>query len=225
VRIAAIGFWVATLAAAASGHETEQASPVALPPIAPLRYTPPEPGSYALPPVQQLEDHRLLDHTGEVAELPGLGQGQVALVSLVYLSCPAACPTTHAVMQQVDRDAALDPLLRERLRLVTVSFDPARDTPERMARLRSQLEPRLDWRFLTAADPRGIEPVLADFGQDVRAPAALAEDGRIEHVLKVFLLDGQDRVRNVYSAEFLDPRLLLNDVRTLLAESPGSSRP
>jgi protein SCO1/2 len=43
-------------------------------------------------------------------------------------------------------------------------------------------------------------------------------------VLKVFLLDGEGRVRNVYSVGMLDATLVLNDLRTLLLEgarSPG----
>jgi hypothetical protein len=38
----------------------------------------------------------------------------------------------------------------------------------------------------------------------------------MQHVLKVFLVDDQRAVRNVYSAGLLDHRLLLRDVETLL---------
>lgn len=213
------------LALPARGHgphrDDGSTTVVALPGVRQLRYEPPPPGSYELPPIQQLERHELLDPSGATALLPDVAPDGVALVSFVYLTCPAACPLTHAILQRVDRQAAEDEGLRRRLRLVTVSFDPSRDTPERMGRLREQLAPRLDWRFLTAADAAGIEPVLADFGQDASAARDDAGDGRIEHVLKVFLVDSDLRVRNVYSTEYLDPAILLNDVRTLLAEEPG----
>ena len=41
--------------------------------------------------------------------------------------------------------------------------------------------------------------------------------GVIRHVLKVFLVDGERWVRNVYSAGFLDARILLHDTQTVLA--------
>jgi cytochrome c peroxidase len=93
-----------------------------------------------------------------------------------------------------------------------------------MATLRRNLAPASDWRFLTARDADALAPVLADFGQDMR-PAAGVAAGRIDHVLKVFLVDGERRVRNVYSAEFLDPRLLLNDARTVLREARSAAVP
>jgi cytochrome c peroxidase len=93
-----------------------------------------------------------------------------------------------------------------------------------MEALRRQLAPVSGWRFLTAQDADALAPVLADFGQDARAADAVAT-GRIDHVLKVFLVDGQRRVRNVYSAEFLDPRLLLNDARTVLREANATALP
>ena len=39
--------------------------------------------------------------------------------------------------------------------------------------------------------------------------------GTFRHVLKVFLLDQRNHVRNVYSVGLLDPQLVLNDLRTL----------
>ena len=138
----------------------------------------------------------------------------MGFVAFVYLSCPDACPRTLGVLQRFDREIARDPTLRGRVELATVSFDPARDTPVRMAALRENLAPRGTWRFLTAPDEARLAPVLADYGQDVRA----VSETRLGHVLKVFLLDHRGDVRNVYSTGFLDLRLLRNDALTVLQE-------
>ena len=45
--------------------------------------------------------------------------------------------------------------------------------------------------------------------------------GLLSHVTKVFLVDADGRVRNVYSTGFLDHRLLLRDVETVLASAGG----
>ncbi len=102
---------------------------------------------------------------------------------------------------------------------MTCSFDPERDTPERMAELARLMEPKGDWRFLTAADVDAIDPVLADYDQDIlRVATDEGESPLFAHLLRVFLVDAEGQVRNVYSASFLDWRVVLNDVRTLLGE-------
>ncbi len=170
------------------------------------RFEPPAPGSYELPPITRVSDHRLLDEAGRDTPLLGLGPGEAALISFVYLGCPDACPAATAVLARLDSELAQRPALGRRVQLVTLSFDPVNDPPERMAALRRSLAPRGRWRFVTAPSEAAIAPVLADFGQDA-SPS---------HVLKVFLVDGSGQVRNVYSTGFLDVRLLLGDLETLL---------
>jgi len=193
------------------------------PPPAPPAYALPTPGSYELPAISRVPDFTLLDERGAPAPLLGLASDQVAVVSFVYSRCTGGqgCPLALATFQGLDRKLAADPALAGRVRLATVSFDPANDTPERMAALRERLRPAADWRFLTAASPGAIAPVLAAFGQDA---LPLVDErgaglGLFRHVLKVFLVDASGAVRNVYSAGFLSPDLLLVDARTVLLES------
>jgi protein SCO1/2 len=191
------------------------------------RFEPPPPGSYALPPIQQVDEHVLVSSDGAPAPLLGLSPGEAALVSFVYLSCGEACPLATATLHQLDARLARKPWLAERVQLVTVSFDPERDTPEALARLRGALGPRGRWRFLTAPDRAAIAPVLEDFGQDavwIPSSEGSAPD-RLRHVLKLFLVDDQGRVRNIYSTGFLDLRILTNDLETLLGprSSPDST--
>jgi len=179
------------------------------------RFEAPAAGSYELPPITRVAEHELLDETGKLAPVLAWKPGEASLVSFVYLSCPDSCPTATATFAALDRLLAERPALARRVQLVTVSFDPARDTPERMAALQRALAPRGRWRFVTAASREAIQPVLDDFGQDA-APLSGDAAERIAHVLKVFLVDGEGRVRNVYSTGFLDVRLLLADLETVL---------
>ena len=209
MRRARAGFALAALACLAGAADD-----------APL-YEPPAPGSYELPAISRVSEHWLLDSSGAPAPLLGLAPGQVALVSFVYRACSDAqgCPLALSVMQRLDGELAALPELAARVRLVTASFDPGHDRPERMRALREALHPRGDWRFLTAASSAELAPVLADFGQDVdRLPSEAGDPARLGHVLKVFLVDSRGDVRNVYSTGFLDHRLLLRDAETLLLE-------
>lgn len=170
------------------------------------RFEAPAPGSYELPPILEVGEHTLLDEQGRDTKLLGIAAGEAAVVSFVYLSCPDACPAATAALAHLDALLAERPALARRVQLVTVSFDPANDPPARLAALRASLAPRGRWRFATAASEAAIAPVLADFGQDA-SPS---------HVLKIFLVDDTGRVRNIYSTGFLDVRLLLADLETLL---------
>ncbi len=179
----------------------------------------PSPGTYALPVIRRVSDRELLDPAGRPAPLLGLADDQVAFVSFVYRSCAdaAACPLALSVLKRLDAELARLPVLARRVRLVTVSFDPAHDTPEGMGRLRDRLAPAADWRFLTAPGRDAIDPVLADFGQEVAWRAAARGDEEVaSHLLRIYLVDASGAVRNVYGADLLDTELLRNDAATVL---------
>ena len=192
------------------------------PPEAERLWEPPAPGTYELPPIQAVSDARLLDPRGERAALLGLEPGEACVVGFIYRSCSDAggCPLALATLQRLDRLLATEPELARRTRLVTVSFDPERDTPGKMGELEAALAPRTRWRFLTPASPQELAPVLADFGQEVLSELTADGEatGRLRHLLKVFLVDDQNRVRNIYSAAFLRADLLRNDLKTLFGD-------
>lgn len=205
--------------AAHEGEEHAGVEETAAPSGAP-RFEPPPAGSYELPPIDRVSEHELLGASGAPAPLLGLEPGEAALVSFVYLSCGEACPLATATLVRIDRRLAEDPALASRVRLVTVSFDPARDTPARMRALAEGLSPHGRWAFLTSEGPEALRPVLADFGQDaVWIPGGAEAPDRLRHVLKIFLVDDAHRVRNIYSTGLMDMRLVLNDLRTVLAEA------
>jgi cytochrome c peroxidase len=196
-------------------------------------YLPPVPGSYALPVIQTVSDHALLDADGRGTTLFAETCDRLAVVAFVYTTCLEAtgCPLSFVVLHRLDRIISSDSDLARRATLLTVSFDPERDTPERMRVMRRFHAPAADWRFLTTRDEAQLAPLLADFGQPVAKLRYQdgAWTGLYRHVLKVFLLDGDGRVRNVYSTGLLNPDLVLADLRTLAMEadalSAGSTSP
>ena len=176
-------------------------------------YRAPEPGSYELPAIARVHERELIDSSGARVRFPGLAAGQVAVVALVYGSCHEAtgCPASMALLRELDRRLAADPVREKRVRLACVSFDPAKDTPERLAELRKNMEPQGDWRFLVPGTADELAPLLRDFGQDV----AELGGGVKRHVAKVYLVDAALHVRNIYAPGMLDPSLVLADIDTL----------
>lgn len=191
-------------------------------------YDPPAPGSYELPPIDTLHDHAVIDSTGAKRSLLGIKKGRLAVLALVYTSCPepSGCPLAGAVLQRLDRELAKDPSLAKQVRLISLSFDPERDTVAQLAKVRGLYAPQTDWIFLTTSDEKALLPILDDLGQQV---AKLRDEngswtGLFRHVLKVYLLDEENRIRNIYSAGFLHADLVLADLRTLVLERGGAER-
>jgi cytochrome c peroxidase len=174
----------------------------------------------------------VLDARGKSRSLHDLFGNHVVLLSFIYRSCDAVngCPLAVTVFNRIRRQTARDSGLAGALRLITLSFDPERDTPEHMAHLARGLSGDgggADWRFLTTASQAQLQPILDAYGQAVvreRGPAGV-ETGALAHVLRVFLIDQGRRIRNIYSPSFLHPELVVNDVRTLLAEAGSEPEP
>jgi cytochrome oxidase Cu insertion factor (SCO1/SenC/PrrC family) len=188
-------------------------------------YDVPVPGTYSLPVIKNAADGELLDSTGKPVRLATLTRGRITVMSFIYTRCTAAkaCPYATGVLRQVHQESAQDPLLARSLRLVSMSFDPERDTPERMAAyssLASQRPSAAPWHFVTASSEATLVPILKAYGQAVDKRGNPSDPaGTLNHTLRVFLIDPAGHVRNIYSSGTLDLRLVLADVRTLMMEA------
>ena len=195
-----------------------------LPRTADHDYDAPRPGSYQLPIVMRAADGEVLDSNGRSLRLSELTHGRVTVMSFIYTRCASAnaCPMATGVLMQLHRLTADDAALAKNLRLVSMSFDPSNDTPERMtaySALADSSKPAAEWRFITTASPEKLKPILDAYGQAVdRKKNPNDPTGPLNHTLRVFLIDRDGNVRNIYSSGTLDVRLVLADVKTLLAE-------
>jgi protein SCO1/2 len=132
-------------------------------------------------------DFALVDQDGKVVTLDGL-RGQVLLLDFVYTHCPGPCPIltgTHVAVQR-----ALPPELAAKVRFVSISLDPARDTQEALRRYAEAHGADLArWSFLT-----GDEDAVADVLQRYGVGATPGENGEIDHLVVTFLIDAEGRV-------------------------------
>jgi cytochrome oxidase Cu insertion factor (SCO1/SenC/PrrC family) len=189
-------------------------------------YDAPSPGSYQLPIVMRAADGEVLDSNGRAQRLSELTHGRVTVMSFIYTRCASAyaCPMATGVLMQLHRLTTEDKALAKNLRLVSMSFDPTADTPERMAAysaLADSSKPAAEWRFITTASQEKLKPILDAYGQAVdRKKNPNDPTGPLNHTLRVFLIDRDGNIRNIYSSGTLDVRLVLADVKTLLAEQP-----
>jgi protein SCO1 len=193
-------------------------------------YDPPAPGSYSLPVVKTAADGAIFDSNGKPLNLRDLTHGRITVLSFIYTRCAAmkACPYAAGVLNQLHLLSVDDPTLAKNMRLVSMSFDPDYDTPQRLAAYSEKfLEEKsgCEWRFATAKSTADLESVLAAYGQAVDKRANASDpQGPLYHTLRVFLIDREGRIRNIYSSGTLDPRLVVADVKTLLLEETRLSK-
>jgi cytochrome oxidase Cu insertion factor (SCO1/SenC/PrrC family) len=187
-------------------------------------YDPPVPGSYSLPVVKAAADGALLDCDGKSLNLRDLTHGRITVLSFIYTRCaaPKACPYATGVLGQLHDLSAKDKSLAKNMRLVSISFDPEYDTPQRLAVYSQNVREEksgCEWRFVTAKSRTDLEPIVAAYDQAVDKRSNAADpQGPLYHTVRVFLIDRESRIRNIYSSGTLDVRLVLADVKTLLLE-------
>jgi cytochrome c peroxidase len=118
--------------------------------------------------------------------------------------------------------------LEGRLRLITLSFNPKHDTPEVMAKYGESFQSGgIDWHFLTTRLETELQPILRDYQQSVdrEVDAQGHPTGKFSHLLRVYLIDEERRIRNSYTVSVLHPDLVLSDIETLRLESSAPARP
>ena len=135
---------------------------------------------------------------------------KVVLLDFVYTRCPGPCPILTGILRDVREGLA--PADRERVQLVSVTLDPAHDTP---AVLREYAEQRrIDaqgWSFATGA-ARDVDALTRAYGVgSIRQP-----NGEIEHTVATFLIDRDGQIARRYLGTTHEPDAIRADVRELL---------
>lgn len=113
-------------------------------------------------------------------------RGHVTVVAMFYASCAVACPVTIAdIKQTLD---ALPPAVQRDVRVLLVSFDPARDTPAALTGLIQQHH--LDDRWtLAVPSETDARTLAATIGVKYRK----LDGGQFAHNVATTVLDGEGR--------------------------------
>jgi len=103
-------------------------------------------------------DARLTDQTGHAQGLD-LYRDTRVLITMFYGSCQATCPLIIDTLRSTER--GLSPEQRAKLRVLMISFDPERDTPQALAEIAATR--RIDttrWTLATA-DAETVRSIAA----------------------------------------------------------------
>jgi cytochrome c peroxidase len=200
-----------------------------------LRFTAPMPGTYKLPILGQASDGNVLDSEGCATTLYKLmdnaaNPGKVVLLSFIYATCSDinGCPLATVVFHKIKNHLEKEPGLASHLRLITLSFNPEHDTPERMKQYGATLQGKgVEWYFLTTRSEKELQPILKGYKQTVEKiyDAKGKFTNTFSHNLRVYLLDQHKQLRNIYNTELLHPDTLISDIKTLLQPEAKLTQP
>jgi protein SCO1/2 len=173
------------------------------------------------PPVQDdLRDASfdLVTQDSSSVTFPDAYRGDVLVVGYIYTQCPDVCPMITANMKNVR--SKLDST--EGVRFVTITFDPERDTPDRLAAYRDAY--KIDaptWAFLTGS-PETVDRLMNRLGirttrtpTDPSAPGDTTDTYFINHTDQITLIDAQGRIRGEYMGSRTPPKYIVEDIHKL----------
>ncbi len=142
-------------------------------------------------------------------------QGRWTLAFFGFTHCPDICPTTLAVLKQVqDALAASQPAIP--LQMLFVSVDPERDTPEVLAKYAAFFSP--DIIAVTAPQER-LLPMTRGLGVVYMQSALPAGGYTVDHSAQLVLIDPLGRMTGMFRPPLDAPRIAA-DLRLIAAAAP-----
>lgn len=155
-------------------------------------------------------DFSLVDQDGRPRTLSEW-RGRPVLLDFVYTQCSGPCSLVTGL--HVDVQRALPPAARDAVRFVSVSLDPANDTPIALGRYAKARGADLSgWSFLTGPPDR-IEALLSQYG----VGSIRRGNGQVEHNVVAFLIDPAGRIAKRYLGLKQDPAAIARDLAALAA--------
>lgn len=214
-----------------------------------LNFEVPKAGSYELPALGYAKDAKVLNIDNEYVTFHNTFNKKYTVLSFMYTQCDDVngCPLTNVVFNRIVSEMEKTPELAKQMQLVSMSFDPKNDTPAVLKKLsmggmdHSQHEGHdmskmdhdmgndnnqtMQWHYLTTNSQQSLMPILNDYNQAIQNKTD--ENGKelstFSHILRVYLVDTENKLRNVYSTAFLHPDIIINDIKTLILEDNMSS--
>jgi len=144
----------------------------------------------------------LTTQTGEQLTNEDL-RGQFVLYNFLYTGCPEPCANLNETMREIQSRLDEVEMADIPIKFVTISFDPARDTPEALAAYAAAqgADPE-QWIFATTTDPVKLKAMI---GGSFEAYYNQNENGTFTFDPKFVLVDGWGMIRGEYRYQTMTP--------------------
>lgn len=163
----------------------------------------------ALSPPRPLPPIDFIDQEGKPFGADRL-RGRYSLMFFGFTSCPDVCPTTLAMLAQVEKRLA-DLPQQQRPQVILVSVDPQRDTPAQLAGYVKFFSPS----FIGITATQGV---VDEFTRQMGVPVAITKlpDGgyTVDHSASIFLIDPDGALQALFSPPH-SPQLIIDDYKRI----------
>jgi protein SCO1/2 len=164
-----------------------------------------------LPSPKPIADFQLTDQTGRPFSLDNL-KGRWTLAFFGYTHCPDVCPTSMAMLAQVQRQLEQDPGAAELPQVVFFSVDPERDTPELLASFVAYFG---DSFIGVTGDPDEILRLTRQLGIIYgKTGGSGADDYLVDHSAAIILFDPTGRFRALFNVPH-KPEYIVADLQAI----------
>jgi protein SCO1/2 len=170
-------------------------------------------GFELLKPGEAVPDGRFVDQDGKKQHF-GVFKGSPVVMTFIYTRCPLPtfCPLMDRHFVTLQTALKADVAMKG-VHLVTISFDPATDTPAVLKKHAKSLDADLTrWTFLTG-DRDDVDQFAARFGVSVARAINDARD--ITHNLRTAIIDADGKLVKVYTGNDWSPDQILADLKSL----------
>jgi len=160
-------------------------------------------------------DFALTDATGKPRTLADF-RGKAVVMFFGYTQCPDVCPTTLAALAEAMKQLGAD---ADRVQVLFVTIDPARDTPALLA----QYVPAFDARFLGLfGDDEATQKVAREFKIIYqKQPGSTPDTYTMDHSAGTYVFDPLGRLR-LFVSHGQGPEVFAHDLREILRTTPKS---
>lgn len=172
-------------------------------------------GGNKLPVMKKAPDFQLMNTSGKEVQLHNT-TGKVRIVYFFFASCPDVCPLTTNLLKQVQEQLKGDNLFGEKTVMYSISFDPLRDTQDRLAAYAGGYKAdSTGWQFL-----RGDETATKSLATSYGTSVIKDNDANFIHSNRIYLIDKEGNMRQAYNAndEELNAENIVSDIRKLNKE-------
>ena len=181
---------------------------------APIDQPPPAPsassGFELLKPGEDVPDEAFIDQDGKAWRVSSL-RGRAIALTFIYTRCPIPtfCPLMDRQFAVIQKTIAHTPSLRDRVHLLSMTFDPAHDTPAVLKQhARGLGADRKMWSFLTG-NRDDIDRFAARFGISVVREVGSPE---IANNLRTVVIDPAGKLVKVYTGIEWTPQQVIEDL-------------
>jgi protein SCO1 len=161
----------------------------------------------------KVRDFRMANQAGDTVSFPS-PEHRITIANFFYTNCTGGCKSTNQALRRVLNSFEENPLIH----FISISVDPARDTPAALEGYSKELGAVPGkWDLLTGSQAEVFRLARKDFLLDVVSDSE--HKGQVLHSSTIVLIDPQKRIRGMYDpVRKASVDLLIDETKVLVAE-------